>query len=535
MSNILKILFLCSDPSDLVRMRLGKEISEIEAKIRSSRYRDRFQIISQFALKEDDIRWALLAHEPDVLHFSGHGHPTQGIIVEDANGKANYLHPERLRKILATLPGNLRIVFLNACYSSYMAEAISQTVEITIGMSDKILDSSAISFSANFYLALGFNKVVKTCFDTGVTALVGSETPQDLIPQLFTRPGVDASQIRLLSISSDQQPPTITSQPKSEGATVQLDLIVLPANAAKAKAWRYATDATDQNGKFFITLDERRDRLPLDETWKQLGLYTGGHAAGLANPSRETAADVFLFLRENLIECLHDEETLENIVNHAVDSTLGGNLYIGWDQKTTFPNLYQKKFYRDIERWFEVILASGAADLIELPANMRLEQPGDYKHLRKLAQRSESRRRRLRKLVTHNDWSVVLRPEALALKKFLTRFVEEDLLWDEERNLAVFYDQKPRQGDGWSTLMEDSRNLERNGNWFISALSRGNTKDRDLEELWLNESQKKSPPNFHGVFEFDGTFQWLYAFLRLKLAVRLTEVTSPSVAGKVLI
>ena len=532
MSNILKILFLCSDPSDLARIRVGKEISEIEAKIRSSRYRDRFQIISQFALKEDDIRWALLAHEPDVLHFSGHGHPTQGIIVEDSNGKASYLSAERLRKILVTLPGNLRVVFLNACYSSYIARAISQTVEMTVGMSDKILDSSAINFSANFYLALGFNKVVKTCFDTGVTALVDRETPQELIPQLFTRPGIDASQIRLLSSSSDQQPATITSQSKSEDATVQLDLIVLPANVAKVKAWRYATD---QNREFFITLDEHRDRLTLNETWKQLGFYTGGHATGLASPSRETPADVFLFLRENLIECLHDEKTLENIVNHAVDNTLGGNLYIGWDQKTTFPNLYQRKFYRDVERWFEIILASGASDLIELPANIKLAQSGDYKHLRRLVQRSESRRRRLRKLVTHNDWSVVLRPEALALKKFLTRFVEEDVPWDEERNLAVFYDQKPRQGDGWSTLVEDSRNLKRNGNWFIGALSRGDTKDRDLEELWANESRKKLPSNFHGVFEFDGTFQWLYALLRLKLAVRLTELTSPSVAGKVLI
>jgi inactivated superfamily I helicase len=243
-----------------------------------------------------------------------------------------------------------------------------------------------------------------------------------------------------------------------------------------------------------------------------------------------------LYLRENLIECLHDKETLENIVNHAVDSTLGGNLYIGWEQRTTFPNLYQKKFYSDIERWFEIMLASGASDVIELPPNLRLEQPNDYRHLRRLVRRSESRRRKLRKLVTHNDWSVVLRPEALALKKFLTRFVEADLQWDEERNLAVFYDQKPRQFEGWSTLIKEcSRNLERDGNWFISTIARGDTKDRDLEELWLNEWKKKASACFHGVFEFDGTFQWLYALLRLKLAVQLTEVTSPSVAGKVLI
>src|SRR5262245_20065203 len=104
MSNILKILFLCSDPSDLSRMRLGKEISEIEAKIRSSRHRDRFQIITQFAFKEDDIRWALLTHEPDILHFSGHGHPSKGIIVEDASGRSSYLSGERLRRIITDLP-----------------------------------------------------------------------------------------------------------------------------------------------------------------------------------------------------------------------------------------------------------------------------------------------------------------------------------------------------------------------------------------------------------------------------------------------
>ena len=525
MTDIVKILFLCADPDDLARIRLGEEIREIEKKIGLSKYRDHFRLISHFAVREDDIRPALLMHQPHILHFSGHGSDTDGIVIEDADGSSQFLSPQRLAKIIATIPDNLRIVFLNACYTAYHTPLITESVDFTIGMNDKVLDRSAIDFSANFYLGLGFNRSIQKCFDLGVTSLVDRGIPQEHIPVLLTRNGVSASQIRLLCTDDK---PCVDQQPKSTDATVHLDIVVMPQQVAKIQVWQYATD---QNTQTFITLDKTKTRLTPAETWQELANYTGQSAANLSGNRRETAADVFVLLRDNFIENLHDEHTLESIIKKVAENSQGGNLYIGWDHKTAFPVAYPR-FQNVIERWFRLILDSGATDLIELPANLKLDRLEDYQVLRRFALKSEIRRGRLRRLVSDQDWRVVLRPKALAVKKFLARFDEEQLVFDEGSNLAVFYDQRPQQG--WIELLKDSQRFDRGGNWFIATLARGNLKDKDLAELWLHESKQEGAGSFDGIFEFDGTFEWLYVLLRLKLAVRLAQETSPNVAAKAL-
>ncbi|HEU4712096.1 MAG TPA: CHAT domain-containing protein [Pyrinomonadaceae bacterium] len=524
MIDIVKILFLCADPDDLARIRLGREISEVEKNIRLGKYRDRFQIFTHFAVKEDDIRPALLMHQPHILHFSGHGSPQDGIILEDANGMAQCLSPQRFARIIATLPDNLRIVFLNACYSGQHTGPISNTVDITIGMNDRVLDDSAIDFSTNFYLGLAFNRNIQRCFDLGVSALVDRGIPQEHIPVLLTRNGIDASNFRLLTLDDT---PVVEPQPRSTDATVHLDIVVMPSKLSHMQVWRYATDRDRQT---FISLEEMENRLSMEQTWAELAVATN-QSANLPGNRRETGADVLLLLRDNFIENLHDERTLDHIVKRAAESSSGGNLYICWEQKTTFPVAYPK-FQTVVERWFHLVRASGATDVIELPANIKLDRVEDYKILRRFIRNSEIRRARLRRLVSDGDWGLVLRPKALSIKKFIDRFDDEDLLLDEGSNLAVFYDQRPRRG--WMELLNESRRLDRGGNWFIATLARGNLKDKDLTELWLHESKRAGSGSFDGIIEFDGTFEWLYAMLRLKLAVRLARETSPTVAGKAL-
>ena len=68
-----KILILTANPKNSDKLRLDEEVREIQEGLQRSRSRDQFEIISKWAVRPDDLRRALLDHEPQIVHFSGHG------------------------------------------------------------------------------------------------------------------------------------------------------------------------------------------------------------------------------------------------------------------------------------------------------------------------------------------------------------------------------------------------------------------------------------------------------------------------------
>jgi hypothetical protein len=68
-----KILILTANPKNTDKLRLDEEVREIEEGLQRSRRRDQFEIISRWAVRPDDLRRALLDHEPQIVHFSGIG------------------------------------------------------------------------------------------------------------------------------------------------------------------------------------------------------------------------------------------------------------------------------------------------------------------------------------------------------------------------------------------------------------------------------------------------------------------------------
>jgi len=69
----LKVLVLAANPLDQDQLRLDEEVRAITEKIRMSKYRDRVELISAWAVRTTDLFQALNEHEPHVVHFSGHG------------------------------------------------------------------------------------------------------------------------------------------------------------------------------------------------------------------------------------------------------------------------------------------------------------------------------------------------------------------------------------------------------------------------------------------------------------------------------
>ena len=194
----LKILLLAADPT--VSLRIDEEVRAIEQKLRSSKFRDAVQLCSRWATQPGDLQNALLEEEPVVVHFSGHGGGTAGIVLHSESGTAlRRVSSEALAELFATLKDNVRLVVLNACYSDEQAKAIVKEIDFVVGMADSIGDDGARAFAAALYQGLAYGKSVQIAFDLGRNELqlLGLTNDED-VPVLLTREGLDASAVTLL-------------------------------------------------------------------------------------------------------------------------------------------------------------------------------------------------------------------------------------------------------------------------------------------------------------------------------------------------
>lgn len=164
------ILILAANPSDTTRLRLPKEVREIQEGLALSSGRDRFSVVSQWAVRPDDLRRALLKYQPQIVHFSGHGEGAQGLVFENDRDKSKRVSGAALARLFGLCP-SVECVLLNACYSSVQAEAIGEHVQYVVGMTQDIGDRAAINFAVGFYDALGYGRSVPDAYKFGLAAI----------------------------------------------------------------------------------------------------------------------------------------------------------------------------------------------------------------------------------------------------------------------------------------------------------------------------------------------------------------------------
>src|SRR5262249_44984613 len=85
------ILFLAANPKGTSPLRLDEEIKRIETVMERAKRRDQFRLVQKWAVTDDDLRRALLDHEPQIVHFSGHGAGDDGLAFEDDAGKLHLI------------------------------------------------------------------------------------------------------------------------------------------------------------------------------------------------------------------------------------------------------------------------------------------------------------------------------------------------------------------------------------------------------------------------------------------------------------
>jgi hypothetical protein len=254
----IKILFLSANPDTLGRVQFDREARRIEEKLRASKYSDAIKFTTRWAVKPDDLQQALLEVQPHIVHFSGHGTPSEEILLEADDSSPKPVTKAALAKLFAILKDNVRVVVLNACYSRAQAEAITEHIDCAVGMRKALNHDAGITFSASFYRALAFGRTIQEAFDLGrngveIEGLDGRDTPE-----LLVRQGIEAGRVTLLDPgekrsslsqeSSDQAGPT---------APALLQFQTLPTSAA-APAQPNAPIAASKESKE----QESHDALP---------------------------------------------------------------------------------------------------------------------------------------------------------------------------------------------------------------------------------------------------------------------------------
>lgn len=193
MPDKIRVLFLLANPRDTSALRLGEEVRGIEEQIEKGSARDSFDLIHHLAVRPRDLQRILLKHQPQIVHFCGHGNHTEEIILEDDAGQSKPVSRTALAALFRILKDNVRIIVLNACFSRAQAEALNESIDYTVGMKKEIGDKMAITFAGAFYQALAFGRSVSEAFELGKIELeLGGIAGSDL-PELFVRSGVEAT------------------------------------------------------------------------------------------------------------------------------------------------------------------------------------------------------------------------------------------------------------------------------------------------------------------------------------------------------
>jgi hypothetical protein len=184
-----QILLLSANAVGHSLLELDQERRAIDLAVAHSRHAADLEVRTADAVRLDDLQSTLMRWEPIVVHFSGHGHPNDGIQVLDQYGQPRAVKPQALSNLFGLLNAGLRCVVLNACHTDDQAQAIAQHVPCVVGMRRQVLDKTAILFATGLYRALADGRTIRTAFELARNALDLHDVPDSDVPQLTAHPG----------------------------------------------------------------------------------------------------------------------------------------------------------------------------------------------------------------------------------------------------------------------------------------------------------------------------------------------------------
>ncbi|HEX3478056.1 MAG TPA: hypothetical protein VHT91_23705, partial [Kofleriaceae bacterium] len=125
-------------------------------------------------------------------------------------GEPQRIRPDGLARLFESYAHQVRLVVLNACYSDALADALTEHVDVVVGMAHAISDDAAIQFAPAFYQQLAGGKSVQTAFEIARGIVLGQlpeagtrsrdvveagPVAEEELPRMRVRAEVDASKM----------------------------------------------------------------------------------------------------------------------------------------------------------------------------------------------------------------------------------------------------------------------------------------------------------------------------------------------------
>ncbi len=202
--NKIRVLFLAANPLGTSKLDLDEEMRLIDEKVYASEWRDQLELVAAWAARPDDLLQSLNRYQPQVVHFSGHGTQTGELQFVGNDGFPRPVSTQALTAVFKTFKNTTRLIILNACYSKVQAEALRQEIACIVGMNAAIGETTARTFAASFYRAIGFGRSIQDAFEQGKSALLLESIAEDATPELLVRPGTDPNSIVLLGAHTSE-------------------------------------------------------------------------------------------------------------------------------------------------------------------------------------------------------------------------------------------------------------------------------------------------------------------------------------------
>lgn len=77
----MKILILAANPQK--DLNLDREIRELRGVIERSPKQEEFEVVDALAVQIGDLQELFLKHQPQIVHFCGHGSGEQGLVFDN--------------------------------------------------------------------------------------------------------------------------------------------------------------------------------------------------------------------------------------------------------------------------------------------------------------------------------------------------------------------------------------------------------------------------------------------------------------------
>jgi hypothetical protein len=250
-----KLLALLSNPDDEVKLRMDRELKEINARLSYKVLHD-FDCKQLSAVNVDELPGVLIREKPDLLHFSGHGTKSQ-LCFEDKMGKSKNVSNEALENIFKETGKYITSLMINACNSATLAQKISVFIPHVIGFPDIIEDEYAEVFSKTFYEVLSLGHNFGSAFELA-KATIQSDVDQDRLPILYENKklgnfGRTVFRDPYLVASFDEN---AKGQPIKKGANYyfNVDIRNLPLNTSYI-IYEFIDDTIDEEIRFELVED----------------------------------------------------------------------------------------------------------------------------------------------------------------------------------------------------------------------------------------------------------------------------------------